>query len=89
MATMTIRNLDDDLKARLRMRAARHGHSMEEEARTILRSALSSDSKPATGAVLIEAIRARVEPFGGIDLQLPSRTPMRDPPDFSGSEFDR
>ena len=40
MATMTIRNLDDELKARLRLRAARHGQSMEEEARSILRSAL-------------------------------------------------
>ena len=40
MASMTIRNLDDDLKARLRLRAARHGQSMEEEARSILRSVL-------------------------------------------------
>ena len=37
MATMTIRNLDDDVKTRLRIRAARHGRSMEEEARGLLR----------------------------------------------------
>lgn len=42
MATMTIRNLDDDVKARLRVRAAQHGRSMEEEARSILSAALAS-----------------------------------------------
>lgn len=41
MATLTIRNLDDDLKSALRMQAARHGQSMEEEVRSILRQALS------------------------------------------------
>lgn len=87
MATMTIRNLDDDVKARLRIRAARHGHSMEEEARSILRAALATEPQASTGATLVKAIRARVEPFGGIELELPPRTPMREPPDFSGSEF--
>jgi phosphopantothenoylcysteine decarboxylase/phosphopantothenate--cysteine ligase len=37
MASITIRGLDDDLKRRLRLRAARNGRSMEDEARTILR----------------------------------------------------
>jgi len=45
MATMTIRNLDDELK--LRLRAARHGQSMEEEARSILRNALKTEPRPA------------------------------------------
>lgn len=89
MATMTIRNLDDDVKARLRMRAARHGRSMEEEARSILRAALDTDQEAFTGAALVKAIRARVERFGGIELELPSREPMREPPDFGGPEFDR
>lgn len=89
MATMTIRNLDHDLKARLRLRAARHGQSMEEEARSILRAALAADAHTHTGAALIKAIRARVEPFGGIELDLPPRGPMREPPDFNGPEFDR
>lgn len=84
MATMTIRNLDDDLKARLRMRAARHGRSMEEEARSILRAALAQRVEDDSGASLYAAIRARVEPFGGIDLDLPPREPQRDPPDFGG-----
>lgn len=82
MATMTIRNLDDDLKARLRMRAARHGRSMEEEARSILRAALANRVEDDSGASLYAAIRAHVEPFGGIDLDLPPREPQRDPPDF-------
>lgn len=88
MATMTIRNLDEDVKARLRVRAAQHGRSMEEEARSILRAALEAEAKPATGAALVKAIRARVAPFGGIELELPPRMPMREPPDFSGPEFD-
>lgn len=83
MATMTIRNLDAELKTRLRVRAAQHGQSMEEEARNILRSALAVRAEEDSGASLYAAIRARVEPFGGIDLELPRRGPMREPPDFS------
>lgn len=88
MATMTIRNLDDTVKARLRVRAAQHGRSMEEEARSILGAALTSEPKPATGAALVKAIRARVAPLGGIELDLPLRAPMHEPPDFSGAAFD-
>ncbi len=83
MATMTIRNLDDDLKTLLRLRAARHGQSMEEEARGILRAALVGRVEDDSGAALYAAIRARVEPFGGVELELPPREPQRDPPDFS------
>ena len=86
MATMTIRNLDDELKARLRIRAAQHGKSMEEEARSILRDALKSES--LSGKELVQRIREMVEPYGGIELELPPREPMREPPDFSGPEFD-
>lgn len=82
MATMTIRNIDDELKSRLRVRAARHGCSMEEEARSILRTALAAGGQDDSGASLYRAIRARVEPLGGIELALPSREPMREPPDF-------
>lgn len=77
MATMTIRNIDEQLKARLRIRAATHGCSMEQEARDILRAALSAE--PVTSASLVEAIRRRVEPLGGIDLELPEREAIRDP----------
>ena len=41
MAQVLVRNLDHDVKERLQQRARRHGHSMEEEIRTILRQALA------------------------------------------------
>ena len=46
MASITIRNLDDDIKQRLRVRAAEHGRSMEEEARDILRRVMSESASP-------------------------------------------
>ncbi len=80
MASMTIPDIDDDLKARLHFRAAQHGVSIEEEARSILQASLSCE--PPTGRTLLRDIRALVEPYGGVDLVLPPRGPMRDPPDF-------
>ena len=82
MASMTIRNLDDDLKTLLRLRAARHGKSMEEEARSILRSALADRVEDNSGAALYAAIRARVEPFGGVELEMPPREPQPEPLNF-------
>lgn len=78
--TMTIRNLDDQLKARLRVKAAMHGRSMEEEARDILRAALSV--QPVRATALVEAIRARIAPLKGVELTLPERGPLREPPKF-------
>ena len=63
MATLTIRQLDEKTKTRLRVRAAHHGRSMEEEAREILRSALTAAS-PVKGN-LAEAIRRRFAALGG------------------------
>jgi antitoxin FitA len=80
MATLTIRRLDDAVKARLRVRAAQHGRSMEEEARLVLSAALSEEPKPPLN--LVESIRRLVAPFGGIELEIPPREPVRDPPDF-------
>jgi antitoxin FitA len=80
MATLTIRQLDEKTKSRLRIRAAHHGRSMEEEAREILRSAVRTSS-PAKGN-LAEAIRRRFAAFGGLTLELPQRTAMRKPPEF-------
>ena len=77
MASMTIRDIDERLKARLRMQAARHGRSMEEEARDILRTALSAKSSRA--GTLVDAIRARIEPFGGVELEIAPREAMREP----------
>jgi plasmid stability protein len=81
MASITIRNLDDALKRRLRLRAAQRNHSMEEEARDILRNALAQEPSPVEN--LAHAIRKLVEPLGGVDLSLPPREPIRDPPDFT------
>lgn len=80
MASITVRNLDEGLKRRLRVRAALNGTSMEQEARDILRAALDDD--PETGTGLASAIRARFAPLGGVELELPTREPMREPPRF-------
>lgn len=77
LASITIRNLDERVKTGLRVRAAVHGCSMEEEVRRILRVAVEDDTAPAD---LVASIRARVEPFGGVELTLPSREPVREPP---------
>jgi antitoxin FitA len=81
MSSITIRNLDDGVKRRLRLRAAQRNHSMEEEARDILRCALAEEAKVPGN--LADAIRELIEPVGGVDLELPPRGPLRDPPDFS------
>ena len=80
MATLTIRQLDEKTKTRLRVRAAHHGRSMEEEAREILRSALTASS-PAKGN-LAEAIQKRFLAFGGLEFELPRRDAMRHAPGF-------
>lgn len=82
MASITIRNIDPRLKERLRLRAARHGHSMESEARGILQTALSSN-EDQTGREFLDRIRARLEKIGGgVDIELPPREPAREPPTF-------
>lgn len=78
MASLTIRDLDDETKERLRVRAARRKRSMEEEARQILREAVAQDDAPSEN--LAEAIARRFRPLGGIDLELPERGPIRPPP---------
>ena len=77
---MTIRNIDPQLEARLRIQAARHGRSMEDEARDILRAALSTE--PVRGNSLVASIRSRVEALGGVELELPAREPIPDPPEL-------
>ena len=79
MASITIRNLDEEVKTRLRVRAAKHHRSMEEEVRLILRDAVGR-KEPARH--LARTIRSRIEPLGGVDLELPPREPGRKPPSF-------
>jgi len=78
MASITIRDLDPVLKERLRVRAAEHGRSMEEEARVILRCAIA---QPAPGASrLADAIHRRFQAIGGVELAPPAREAARPPP---------
>lgn len=80
MASITIRNMEEPLKVRLRVRAAHHGRSMEEEARHILRAALAGE--PAPSGNLADAIRRRFASVGGVDLPEPPREQLREPPRF-------
>lgn len=79
MASLTIRNLDDGVKRGLRIRAAERGHSMEEEARDILRQAVGN-GVPAGNLGL--KIHHRFAALGGVDLDIPRRATGRDVPDF-------
>ena len=79
MASITIRNLDDDLKRRLRVRAAEHGRSMEAEVRDILRQAVGHLSAPGN---LGQSIHARFAAIGGLDLLSATRSPIRIMPNY-------
>ena len=82
MTTLTIRNVDPELKEELRVRAARHGRSMEAELRHILKEALGGKKRRAEPN-LAEAIRRRFLPLGGADeLEPHPPVPVRDPPRF-------
>jgi plasmid stability protein len=71
MASITIRRLPENTKQKLRIRAARNGHSMEQEARELLEAGLSrADSQPED---LGEAIRRIFAPLGGVELKIPLR----------------
>ena len=75
MAAISVRNLEDDVKERLRVRAARNGRSMESEVRAILVDAVS---EPDRESGLLGALLDRFGEVGGVDLALPSRTtPVR------------
>jgi plasmid stability protein len=82
MATLTIRNLDEHTKAQLRIQAARHGRSMEEEARTILRAAIESSQPAAQAQGLGSRIQAHFAKLGGVELDLPERTSVPTPAEF-------
>lgn len=75
MAGLSIRKLDDETYDRLQRRAARHGVSMEEEARRILRRAVAPPQR--LGDFFVQTFGAR----GGVELELPPRE-QHDPPTF-------
>lgn len=72
MSRLTIRNLDSALLSRLRMQAAVHNRSVQEEASAIIGCALADRDYKARS--LGDAIRKRFQPFGGLNLEIPSRT---------------
>ena len=81
MASITIRNIEEAVKSRLRIQAAFHGRSMEIRRRAkYLRSALNRE--PAPPGNLTTSIRNRFKRVGGIELLPIKREPMREPPSF-------
>ena len=79
MASITVRDLDETIKTRLRIQSAQHGHSMEEEVRQILRKALlNTPQQTGLGTRLANQFASA----GGIDTLNVSRSEPRDPPDF-------
>ncbi len=79
-STITIRNLDRQVKERLRIRAARNGRSMEAEARSILADSLAPNASDSMN--LAEAIRRRIAPLGGIELEEHPPVAVAEPPSF-------
>ena len=77
MASIIIRNLEEGVKTRLRVRAAENGRSMEAEARVILRRAVARS--PSSGKGLGSALAELFTPWGGVALDVPPREPMREP----------
>lgn len=82
MASITIRKLDEQVKLKLRFRAALNGHSMEEEARNILSTAMLEKSERPSN--LYDAMRENLQRAGirGIELPKAARGPWRNDPDF-------
>ena len=78
MTAISIRNLDSEVKAKLRVRAAEHGRSMEAEIRAILTEAV--EQRPVG---LFDAIRAVSLEHGGVDLDLRRRKQRQRPVDLS------
>jgi plasmid stability protein len=74
MAAVSIRGLDDSVREKLRVRAARHGRSMEAEMRAILTAAVSEDTREGLFPALID----RFDRLGGVEVEVPPRaTPAR------------
>ena len=85
MAQLLIRNLDDDVKERLAALAAEHGHSMEEEARAILRVGVFRKEADAEQADLATAFINRFSGLG-FDGQLPGFPGTIEPVRFGDDE---
>ena len=80
MTSTTVGNPDEGLKWRLRIRAAENGRSVEQKARDILHAALDEDAVPVR--YLDTATHELFKPFGDVELEIPPREPMCEPPQF-------
>lgn len=80
MAAVSIRNLDETVRERLRQRAAAHGRSMEAEMRAILVAAVE---EPGDHQNIVESLVSRFVALGGVDLDLPSRSEPARASDFT------
>ncbi len=91
MGSLLIRDLDDDVKARLRIRAAENGHSMEAEARAIIATALDAQHAERNAEIARKGLgtylHEKAMEIGGFDLEIPSRTDLAGRVDFSGPEY--
>lgn len=91
MATLLIRNLDDDVRDKLRVRAAEHGRSMEEEARCIIAGAIEGadddpDAQPGSGAAVWERLRTVFADMGGVELPEFPDAPYEPPENIWGDD---
>jgi len=85
MASITIRNLDDNVKKKLRKQAAENGRSLEAEARNILTQNAhgSVAPSPKTGLDMFRGIREVVEKYGGVELEpFPDQVLAEEPAKF-------
>ena len=80
MTNLLIRNIDPAVKEALRARAIQNGRSMESEARRIVSEAVAPDQP--SGSSLVDAIRRRMAPFGGVELEPHPPVPVRAPPEI-------
>lgn len=80
MATITIRNLNEETKKKIRVLAAQHGHSMEEEVRRILNRAVNQDDDTGLGTFISDQFKE----IGGVELEIPPRSPVRPAPTLLG-----
>jgi antitoxin FitA len=91
MATLTIRNLPEDTKRCLRIKAAENGRSMEEEARVALMNFTKDNAATTTSTATklnwVDEIRKDFADIGYADLVLPPREPAEPPLDFSGPDY--
>ena len=77
MPSITIRNIDDELKQLLLEQAEQHGRTLQEEVHDILRRGIRNKAYPRK---IGTSIHRRFAAIGGVDLELPKRGPMPDPP---------